>query len=546
MATLERYDRRKFLGQVLYTTAGGVLLVGAGDLLAACSSSSGGTSGSTTPKKGGSAIFATEAEINSFDPRSGAWDSTGLLYAHTVFDPLLAQAADGTVKPYLAQSVTPNADYTQWTIKLRPNIKFHDGTPLDATAVKANLDGTSKSPLTGPALFNLASTTVVDPMTVTVTTKTPWVPFPYYLTQQLGMMAGLKQLADTSGKANPIGTGPFVFKEWLPGDHFTATRNPNYWRSGLPYLDSITYKPIPDPTSRENSLKAGNIDLMHTSETQNVADLIHDSSVLQVNDMNSVLGEPDQNFIMLNTAVPPTDDLRVRQALAYATDQQRVISTVYNSLTPPSSGPFTQGSPYYSQTSYPTFDLNKAKALVADYQTSKGPISFKFGTTNSPKNLQRNQLLQAMWKDAGIQTEIIQVEQSPYILNAIVGNYQAYGWRQFNSPDPDANFVWWSSATALPPGKQALNFARNKDPQIDQALGIGRVSADQSARAAAYQKVAERFAADVPYIWLTRTVWMVAARASVIGGFNDVDLPDGGKARGMGSGIISPANIWRK
>ncbi len=541
----DRYDRRTFLGRAVRTTAAGVLLPGAAAaFLDACSSTGTTTTVSTKPRRGGSVTFATEAEINSFDARQGAWDSTGLQYARTVFDPLFTQAADGTIKPYLAQSISHNADYTQWTIKLRPGISFHDGSQLDATVVKVNLDGVVQSPLTGPALFNVAGTTVVDPMTVMITCKSPWVPFPQYLTGQLGHMASLKQLADTSGKASPIGTGPFIFKEWLPGDHFTATRNPNYWRSGLPYLDSITYKPIPNPQSRENSLKAGSIDVMHSSDTQNVADLKDNGSFNQVNDMSSILGEPDQSFVMLNTAVPPLDDLRVRQALAYALDRQKAINTIYNGLLTPSSGPFTKGSPYFGPTGYPDYDQAKAKALVQDYQKDKGPISFKFGTVNTPKTRQQNEYIQAVWKQVGIETEIDQFEQSPYILNAIVGNYQAYGWRQFNTPDPDGNFVWWSSLTASPVGKQALNFARNKDPQIDQALFVGRTNPDPAARAAAYRKVAERFGADIPYIWIGATVWMVAGR-KVVGGIGQADLPDGGKARGMTSGIIWTSSIWR-
>jgi len=540
----DRYDRRTFMGGALRVAAGGVLLPGAAAaFLEACSSAS-TTSTPSAPKRGGSVIFAVEAEINSFDARQGAWDSTGLTYARTVFDPLFTQGADGTIQPYLAQSISHNTDYMQWTIKLRPGITFHDGSQLDATVVKVNLDGVIQSPLTGPALFNVDKVTVVDPMTIMITTKIPWVPFAQYLTGQLGHMAALKQLADTSGKASPIGTGPFIFKEWAPGDHFTATRNPNYWRSGLPYLDSITYKPIPDPQSRGNSLKAGNIDVMHSSDTQNVADFMNNSNYNQVNDVNSVLGEPDQTFFMINTAIPPLDDLRVRQALAYATDRQKFINTLGNGLAKPSDGPFVQGSPYFGPTGYPGFDQAKAKALVADYQSSKGPISFKFGTINTAKTRQENELIQAMWKEVGIQTEILQVEQSPYILNAIVGAYQVYRWRQFNTPDPDGNFVWWSSATASPVGKQALNFARNKDPQIDAALQIGRTNPDPAARAEAYKTVAARFGADIPYIWISPATWIVAARKTVFGAGAGT-LPDGSKRRGMVSGVISPTEIWR-
>ena len=528
-----RRDRRQFLGLAI-KTAGGVVVFGSlAEFLAACAG--GSSTVSTTPRRGGTVTFATEAEINSFDPRQGAWDSSGLQYARTVFDPLFSQAADGSIKPYLAESIDHNADYTEWTIKLRPNIKFHDGSPLDANTVKINLDGVRASPLTGPGLFNLASITAVDTLTVLVKTKNPWVPFPIYLTGQDGTMAGLKQLADTSGKAQPIGTGPFMFKEWVPGDHFTAVRNPNYWQKDLPYLDSITYKPIVDPQSRANSLKAGNIDIMHSSDNQNVADLMNNSSFSQINDINNLIGEPDLWMVMLNTAVPPMDDLRVRQALAYAVDRKKVIDTIFNGLTKPADGPFPPGHPYYVQVDYPSYDLAKAKSLVDSYTKDKGPISFKYGTVNAPKYLQTNQLIQSMWKAAGINTEIVQFEQSPYILNAILGNYQAIAWRQFGTPDPDGNYVWWSSATASPPGHQALNFARNKDQKIDIALETGRRLPDPATRAAAYQTIQKQFAADMPYVFITKAIWIVASKKA-IKGWDTPLLPDGSKARQMCTG----------
>src|SRR5215467_6638177 len=147
-------DRRTFLAASL-RAAGGLALPGAAAaLIEACGSSSAGPT-IVKPRRGGALTFATEAEINSFDTRVGAWDSTGLLYAGTVYDPLFTQASDGSVRPYLAHSITPNADYTQWTLRLRPGIRFHDGSPLDAATVKVNLDGSARAPLTGPYLFNL-------------------------------------------------------------------------------------------------------------------------------------------------------------------------------------------------------------------------------------------------------------------------------------------------------------------------------------------------------------------------------------------------------
>jgi ABC-type transport system substrate-binding protein len=381
-------------------------------------------------------------------------------------------------------------------------------------------------------------------MTVQVTMNMPWVPFPSYLTTYVGHMAGPKQLADASGRARPIGTGPFAFKEWLPGDHFTAVRNPDYWRPGLPYLDSITFRPIPDPTSRGNSLQAGDVHLMHSSDTQNVADFLDRPGFVQVNDQHSGLGEPDQNFVMLNVAVPPLNDLRVRQALAYATDRHRMVTTTYNDVTVPADGPFIPGSPYYGPTGYPSFDPVRARALVAAYEKEKGPVSFTLSSVNVGRARQRNELLQAMWKAVGIQADIVQVEQAALIQNAFVGRYQACGWRQFNATDPDANFVWWSGTTAAQIGRQALNFARNLDPLLDAALQAGRTQVDPQVRAACYRLVASRLGADIPYIWMAPSVWIVAAHDSV-GGLGQALLPDGGPARGMISGVISTAELWR-
>ena len=135
-------------------------------------------------------------------------------------------------------------------------------------------------------------------------------------------------------------------------------------------------------------------------------------------------------------------------------------------------------------------------------------------------------LLQDMWKQAGITVTIKQVEQSQFINLALLGKYQAYLWRQFGEPDPDADVVWWSSRTAAPIGSLSLNFARNKDPQIDADLEKGRTSSNEADRVAAYQDIAKQFAKDVPYVWLDETLWQVASKKNVHG-ILDWTLPDG-------------------
>ena len=147
----DRIDRRSFLARGAVAGVGLAAVGASGGLLAACSSSSGsssttsGVSGhpdgisTATPKAGGALVFGTEAEEQGFDPTTATFDNTGIMYARTVFDPLAILAANGSVQPYLAQSITANADYTVWTVTMRPNLLFHDNTPCDAAAVAYNL-----------------------------------------------------------------------------------------------------------------------------------------------------------------------------------------------------------------------------------------------------------------------------------------------------------------------------------------------------------------------------------------------------------------------
>ena len=549
-------DRRTFL-----RGAGGGAALGVGaTLLGACTNSSnltghganiikyknpaGAGIGKGTPVRGGQITMSTGSEINGFDPSQSSWDATGLQYASTVYDQLAQLAPDGSVRPYLAESITPNADYDVWTIQVRPNVVFHNGKALDAAAVKENLDAFVSSLLTGAAFNNVEKSTVTGPLTVQVTTKTPWVAFPFYLTAQVGTIAEPSTLGK-SAQNHPIGTGPFTFVDWVPNSHFTAKRNPNYWRPNLPYLDTVTYTPLIDPGSRENALKSGSIDIMQSNFTQNLVDLWGLSGYTVVNDLFSTF-EPDMDCVMINTAAPPFDDVRVRQALAYAADPKVIVEEIWNGIPPVSTGPFVPGSPDYGETGFPKFNLQKAKNLVQQIQHDTGkPIpTFTFDTVPSPQYVRINELVQQMWLKAGIQCTIQEVQQSELIQNALTGKFQATAWQQFNSPDPDGNYVWWSTKSVQPIGGLSLNMARNSDPQIQQALETGRQSTDPHARALAYQEVARRFAVDLPYLWSNRAVWMVAAH-NYVQNFNGPTFPDGSKKLGMIAGIISVTEVWR-
>ncbi len=360
---VSRFDRRALLAGGAAAAAGfaGASALDLGwDGIAGAVTNGPGRNGVSkkTPKKGGSLVFGVDAEESGFLPTTARFDEVGVMYARTVFDPLTIVTAEGGWAPYLAQSVVPNSSYTTWTITLKPNVVFHDGTPCNGAALLQNLQAQSKSLLTGIVINpTLVSITQTGPLAVAISFKSPWVPFPYYLAGgiggQIAYVVAPSMLANPNGTNHPVGTGPFVFQEWIPNDHFTATANPHYWRPGMPYLDSITFKPIPDEEARAEALKSGTIDLMITDTAQIILEFRGNPSWSYIDDSGKVAGEPDMDCVQLNCLKAPFNNATVRRAAAMAINRQQYTKVVNANVQPISTGLFTPGSPYFSTTQLP-------------------------------------------------------------------------------------------------------------------------------------------------------------------------------------------------
>ena len=549
----DRYDRRAFLARGASTAAAvGLAGVGLPALLSGCGTSTGGSSAprlstpgvsTATPRRGGTVTVGLNSEIDGFLPSASHWDNSGLTYANTLYDSLTVVGADGTARPYLAQSVTPNSDLTEWTITLRPGIKFHDQSPLNADVVVANIQALQTSALTGQALKGVVDgVTKVSDLAVMVSCAEPIVAFPHYLATQVGYVIAMAQL-DSQSSTKPIGTGPFSLVSWEPNDHLTATRNPDYWRPGLPYLDSITYKPIANDQSREASLRSGTVDLMVTRDPNAIRDLRHASGYQQV--LNPPVGQGDMDFIILNTDVDPTNDPVVRQAIACATDADELVKLFGAGVAVPNLSLFPPRSPYRpADNGYPQYDLAKAKQLVAQAAPNHGgAIEIALATITDPRLLEEVQAVASMWGMAGIQTTVSEIEQVTFIDNLVTGKFQAYTDEMFGATDPDLNYVWLSPTTAN--GPIALNFARNKDDLLEAALQQGRTSSAHQARVEAYQEVDKRLAQDLPYIWVSLATWSLTGSDSVMN-FNNLMLPDGSHSLGFANGVLEPTPMWRK
>ena len=515
---------------------------------------------SGTPKAGGQLVFGLEGETDGFNPTKDRWAISGTEIGLAVFDPLVAFDADNTAQPYLAQSITPSPDFKEWTITVRPQITFHDGTPLTGAAIATMFNAHLQSALTRPALAPIESATATGDLSCVVKMKTPWVTFPDALTSQLGMVPAPSMFnpdgtpTDKGGMA-PVGTGPFVFKSWSPGQPFDATRNDGYWRKDsagaqLPYLSSIEFQVIPDGNTRTSAVRTGDITMTHTSDPQEIVTLreqAKNGTVQIVEDS----GEGEEDFLIVNTQDPAVKDVRVRKAMALALDRDTYNTTINAGIVEDANSPFKPSSKWYAATDYPSFDLAAAKQLVDQYTADTGhPPTFTLGTTPTPANDQASQLLQSMFQAAGMKVDIKKTNQNTFVSDAVLGNYQVNIWRQFGAVDPDSDAQWWYSANAGdgPSGGLTLNIARNRDPQIDAGLDQARQSADQATRKAGYAAVQKQFAVDFPYIWTNHAIWAVAAGPQVRGITNG-PLPDGQASLPIGGagdfgGVVRFTQTW--
>lgn len=540
----QSFDRRSFLAGGLALGAGAALLGGEG-VAGAARTNGPGRNGIAKgkPKRGGSLTFGIDTEESGFDPTSARWDEGGFLYGRTVFDPIAIVNAKGNVEPYLAQSITSNADFTSFTITLKPGIVFHDGTPLDSSVLHLNLEKQASSALIGPAFAtNISDVTVSGPMSVTITTKTPWEPLPYYFAQaQTGYVAAPAMLNNPNGTSHPIGTGPFVFKDWVPNSHMTATRNPHYWRKGYPYLNSITYKPIIDPNARAAALDTGEIDIMHTNSPTSLQQFRGDKKWSYYDNSGQVLGQPTVQCIMLNTAAPPFNNHALREAMAKCINQKQFSKVINKGIDAPMHGLFIPGSLYYTKTAYPHYDPHGAARLVSQIKKQGGSVSFNLNATSNSDVQRAAQFLQQAFNQAGMNASINTLAQSTLINDALAGTYQSTLWRQFGAVDPDLNYVWWT--TQLASGPLALNMARNVDPRIQAALIAGRTTGVKSARVKQYQDINKYLAEDLPYMWLARDTWAVIANPKVQN-FANPTTPRGDKAIAFDEGVLWPTQIW--
>jgi ABC-type transport system substrate-binding protein len=529
------YDRRQFLAHSA-AAAGGVVVAGAlVDELAA------GPAGAIT--KGGTLKVGLISEQNKpFSPPYANMDLSGFCYARTVYDPLCVVSSDGkTVYPYLCESVTPNASFNQWTITARPGVKFHNNKPCNGDAIFANLMACYNSVLTGPVLKQLVSaiTHTAGTSTVVVHTKYKWTSFPYSLSeQQICFIAEPTTLKDVK-TINPVGTGPFVFSSWNYNTSFICSKNTNYWRAGLPYLDSIELHPVPDDTTRMQALQDGNLDMIiEATGTQLVKFPTLGGGYNYVTDIKGKLAySPSSNCIMMNCTKAPFNNLEFRKACAYAIDRATFNTVIDKGQSTPIDGIYLPGSQYYKKPAYPAYSVALAKSTLKKVPASV-PRKFTLTCVNSPIVTESAEFIQSELKVIGITVTLNPVEQGTLIGDAIYGQYQAMTWSQFGGVSPDTNYPWFSAKVT------GLNFAKNYDPKILSAMYAGMAATTTAARVKAWSFVNDQLGKDIPYLWTDRAIIGIAAHTDVQNWKTFTD-PAGHQILQPNEGVMFYTEIWK-
>jgi peptide/nickel transport system substrate-binding protein len=474
------------------------------------------------PQYGGRMVYGLEAETTSgWCLQESQLAIAGIQVARTIYDTLTVPDGDGGFKPFLAQSVEPNADYTQWTITLRDGVTFHDGSPLTAEVVKNNLDAyrgqypTRSSLLFSFVLQDISTVEATGPLEVTVTTSRPWVSFPSFLYSSGRMgMSGQAQLDDAENCGeNLIGTGPFKLEEWRVNDHLTVVRNEQYWRhdaegNQLPYLDEIEFRPIVEGVQRVNALKSDEIDGFHISSNTGALVIDEMRALDEAQQVN--LAESQDNaevgFLMLNATKPPFDNPIARQALALAQRRELSNEILSKGIATLANGPFAPGAVGFEEdTGFRTDEPDRARQLVQQYEQETGErLSFQIGAPPDPETQALVALAKEQFEAVGMQVSTTTFEQSALIQTAIEKSYDALTFRNYPALDPDNLYVWWYNGDENP-----VNFMGFNDPEVNRLLDAGRVTADQAQRQQIYQDLNSRLASQHYMLWGSWTIWAI-------------------------------------
>ncbi len=470
-------------------------------------------------------VYASESTVKSLDPHDTSDTYSGAI-ERAICQGLMGFDENLNIVPLLAESYTFNEAATQFTFKLRKGIKFHDGADFNAQAVKVNIERMMTGKYKRSSLMKpVESLDILDDYTVQFNLKEPFGAFVNAIAHPGSLIVSPRAL-ETYGdevSKHPVGTGPFIFDEWVSGNFVKIKKNPDYWRGDVK-VDTITFRPVPESGSRLAMLRAGQAHYIYPMPAELLKIAERDANI-------DVIKQPSiiARYLIMNTQFKPFADVRVRQAINYALDKEAIIKIAWGGAATQADSIIPPNLQFYKKQAVWPHDLEKAKALMKAAGYENG-FEVVFLTPNASNRLRATEMAQQQLKKIGITGGLQSMDVASF-YNKLEGHkvddanqvpFIAFGGWSASTGDADWGTRPLISTEAFPPAMS--NFGFFSDKKVDGFITAGLASANPDARRKAYADLQD-------YVW-DKAPWgylfvdtMVAAKSKKLKGI--FPMPDG-------------------
>ena len=434
---------------------------------------------------------------------------------YNLHEPLVHVTPDLKIEPGLASVETPDA--LTYRFVLKPNLTFHDGTPIDAAAVKANFDRMLDPATASPRRSELSpidQVEVTGALTFTIKLKSAYTPLLQVLSNRAGMMVSptaLKRLGpDFATKA--VGAGPYKVVSWTKNSELVLERFAGYWRGPVP-IERVVFRPIADETVRLTNLRSGTVQLVDAVPAQTVGTLSREAGITLK--QASGLGF---NAFSFNTTKAPFNNIRVRQAFTSAIDKQAILRAVYFGTGSVAYGAIPPSMGWVHDANFAPYKMNveAARKLLAEAGVAT-PVPVTITVTNSPAQVRTAEVLQAQANQAGFKVDIKQIDATSLITVLRQKDFDLCMSPWSGRTDPDGNMYNYFTKTG------PNNFMGYQSDKVTDLLEKARGTPQQADRAKLYREAEAQLAADAPILFLTFPATLQASTKSL----SWLQYPDG-------------------
>lgn len=461
-------------------------------VLAACSDNGSTGTSANADGTGGDLTIVRAGDSLSMD-NTTVFSNDSIWVFQQMFESLYEVTPDGKgVQPLLAESHTVSEDKLTWTFKLKQGVTFSNGQPMTAEDVKFSLDK-ARATEGGWEFLDVAikSVTAADPATVVIKTKYPWAP----LLADLANFNNAVLPKDYAGKSKdefydaPIGTGPFVWDHWTKGSEIKLAKNPTYWDTGKPALDSVTWKVVPDDNARTVQIQGGQAQINQAPPFSSVEQLKGQPGVGV-----TLFPSTKTDYIMMNQNEKPYDDVHVRRAISHAIDREALVKTLLFGNGTPANSFLMPNVPFYDpETPGLQYDMVKAKEELAKSSVPDGFETTFLASSGDTTDAAIAQVLQSSLKELGITVKIQNTDPSAARDLQNAQKYQiSHSYWTMDIADPDELVTF-----AVDPDAGSRSFYTSyRNEQVIADTKKAQRTFDDAGRQELYSKIQAQAAED--------------------------------------------------